>query len=262
MKQGHCLMFFFGLIFQLERLKRECKSKKTSAKQIKDSRFPVSEVQVTTTVTTKGKNAGPIKVKPGEKSRKNLQLLRDMQTIQTSLQKDDISWDYWLFCRGYSWHHPGQTSSHSGYKAAAFLAMWDYCMLSALLKYGPLILHPWVWLYTLWSSLKRIPFLRYPATESEHRSPGVMVPAAPPFSFSTRSTAHLRGLACVKCHWTVHWEASRRILLKTMLRPQVLRAFVGSVLCAAAITWTLRVSKGEQVNLLKVFCGALLKKLS
>ncbi|XP_074996211.1 centrosomal protein of 57 kDa isoform X3 [Calonectris borealis] len=79
---------------QLERLKRECKSKKTSAKQIKDSRFPVSEVQVTTTVTTKGKNAGPIKVKPGEKSRKNLQLLRDMQTIQTSLQKDDISWDY------------------------------------------------------------------------------------------------------------------------------------------------------------------------
>uniref|UniRef100_A0A8D0EPG4 Centrosomal protein 57 n=1 Tax=Strix occidentalis caurina TaxID=311401 RepID=A0A8D0EPG4_STROC len=49
---------------------------------------------LTTTVTTKGKNAGPIKVKPGEKSRKNLQLLRDMQTIQTSLQKDDVSWDY------------------------------------------------------------------------------------------------------------------------------------------------------------------------
>ncbi|KAF4787728.1 Centrosomal protein of 57 kDa [Turdus rufiventris] len=79
---------------KLERLKRECKSRKTSAKQIKDSKFPVSEVKVTTTITTKGKNAGPIKVKPGEKSRKNLQLLRDMQTIQTSLQKDDLSWDY------------------------------------------------------------------------------------------------------------------------------------------------------------------------
>ncbi|XP_009996819.1 PREDICTED: centrosomal protein of 57 kDa [Chaetura pelagica] len=79
---------------QLERFRRECKSKKTSGKQKKDSRSPVSEVKVTTTVTTKGKNAGPIKVKPGEKSRKNLQLLRDMQTIQTSLQKDDISWDY------------------------------------------------------------------------------------------------------------------------------------------------------------------------
>ncbi|XP_021392223.3 centrosomal protein of 57 kDa [Lonchura striata] len=79
---------------QLERLKREYKSRRTSAKQIKDSRFPVSEVKVTTTITTKGKNAGPIKVKPGEKSRKNLQLLRDMQTIKTSLQEDDVSWDY------------------------------------------------------------------------------------------------------------------------------------------------------------------------
>uniref|UniRef100_A0A8D2QNL7 Centrosomal protein 57 n=1 Tax=Zosterops lateralis melanops TaxID=1220523 RepID=A0A8D2QNL7_ZOSLA len=80
---------------QLERPKREkSKPRKTSAKQVKDSKFPASEVKVTTTVTTKGKNAGPIKVKPGEKSRKNLQLLRDMQTIQTSLQKDDISWDY------------------------------------------------------------------------------------------------------------------------------------------------------------------------
>ncbi|NWX95704.1 CEP57 protein, partial [Nothoprocta ornata] len=79
---------------RLERLRRECKAKKTSAKQVKEGRFPVSEVRVTTTVTTKGKDAGPIKVRPGEKSRRNLQLLRDMQTLQTSLQKDDISWDY------------------------------------------------------------------------------------------------------------------------------------------------------------------------
>jgi len=99
-------MFSFGLSFQLERLKREYKSKKASAKHKKDSKFPVSEVKVTTTVTTKGKDAGPIKVKPGEKSRKNLQLLRDMQTIQTSLQKDDISWDYWLLCGRCFWNHP------------------------------------------------------------------------------------------------------------------------------------------------------------
>uniref|UniRef100_A0A8C6ZH42 Centrosomal protein 57 n=1 Tax=Nothoprocta perdicaria TaxID=30464 RepID=A0A8C6ZH42_NOTPE len=77
-----------------KRLRRECKAKKTSAKQVKEGRFPVSEVRVTTTVTTKGKDAGPIKVRPGEKSRRNLQLLRDMQTLQTSLQKDDVSWDY------------------------------------------------------------------------------------------------------------------------------------------------------------------------
>nr|XP_032618755.1 centrosomal protein of 57 kDa [Chelonoidis abingdonii] len=79
---------------RLEKLKKECKSKKSRAEETRDSRSGVSEVKVTTTVTTRGKDAGPIKVKPGEKSRKNLQLLRDMQSIQTSLQKDDVSWDY------------------------------------------------------------------------------------------------------------------------------------------------------------------------
>ncbi|XP_067424133.1 centrosomal protein of 57 kDa isoform X2 [Emydura macquarii macquarii] len=79
---------------RLEKLKKECKSKKSRAEETRDRPTGVSEVKVTTTVTTRGKDAGPIKVKPGEKSRKNLQLLRDMQSIQTSLQKDDISWDY------------------------------------------------------------------------------------------------------------------------------------------------------------------------
>lgn len=135
LQQDH-LMFFFGLLFQLERLRRECKSRKTSAKQIKDSRFPVSEVKVTTTVSTKGKNAGPIKVKPGEKSRKNLQLLRDMQTIQTSLQKDDISWDCWLFCRRCSWTILAKLSHILDLKQLPFLLCGrDYCTPSTLLKY-------------------------------------------------------------------------------------------------------------------------------
>ncbi|KAF6102691.1 centrosomal protein 57 [Phyllostomus discolor] len=34
------------------------------------------------------------KLRPGEKSRKNLQLLKDMQTIQSSLQSNNLSWDY------------------------------------------------------------------------------------------------------------------------------------------------------------------------
>ncbi|XP_021569093.1 centrosomal protein of 57 kDa [Carlito syrichta] len=34
------------------------------------------------------------KLKPGEKSRRNLQLLKDMQTIQTSLQSGSVCWDY------------------------------------------------------------------------------------------------------------------------------------------------------------------------
>ncbi|XP_033002047.1 centrosomal protein of 57 kDa [Lacerta agilis] len=39
------------------------------------------------------KDAG-LKRRPGEQGKKSLQLLREMQSIQTSLQKDDNSWDY------------------------------------------------------------------------------------------------------------------------------------------------------------------------
>lgn len=51
-----------------------------------------SEVQVTTTVTTKGKDA--VKVRQGNKNKGSLCLLRDMQTIQTTLRKDDVNWGY------------------------------------------------------------------------------------------------------------------------------------------------------------------------
>lgn len=34
------------------------------------------------------------KQRPGEKSRKNLQLLKDMQTLQNSLQSSNVCWDY------------------------------------------------------------------------------------------------------------------------------------------------------------------------
>lgn len=34
------------------------------------------------------------KLRPGEKSRKNLQLLKDMQTIQNLLQSSKVCWDY------------------------------------------------------------------------------------------------------------------------------------------------------------------------
>ncbi|XP_072119520.1 centrosomal protein of 57 kDa-like isoform X1 [Mobula birostris] len=54
----------------------------------------VNEVQVTTTVTTKGKDASTIKVRPGNKTKGNLCLLRDMQTLQTTLRKDDVNWGY------------------------------------------------------------------------------------------------------------------------------------------------------------------------
>uniref|UniRef100_UPI00398E7E62 centrosomal protein of 57 kDa-like isoform X2 n=1 Tax=Pristiophorus japonicus TaxID=55135 RepID=UPI00398E7E62 len=60
----------------------------------KKTRNSANEVKVTTTVTTRGKNASSVKVQPGNKSKGSLCLLRDMQTLQTTLQKDDVSWGY------------------------------------------------------------------------------------------------------------------------------------------------------------------------
>ncbi|XP_030261655.1 centrosomal protein of 57 kDa isoform X2 [Sparus aurata] len=45
-----------------------------------------NEVRVTTTVSTRGRSAGAVKVRPGERSKKNLRLLRDMKALQTSLR--------------------------------------------------------------------------------------------------------------------------------------------------------------------------------
>lgn len=51
-----------------------------------------SEVQVITTVRTKGRGARPIRVDRNQRQQ-NVKMLRDMQTLQTSLRKDDLSWD-------------------------------------------------------------------------------------------------------------------------------------------------------------------------
>ncbi|XP_078699722.1 centrosomal protein of 57 kDa-like isoform X12 [Branchiostoma floridae x Branchiostoma belcheri] len=53
-----------------------------------------SEVQVVTTVTTKGSGAAPIRVvrNPGQVEVKR-KMLKDMQTLQTSLRRDDLYWD-------------------------------------------------------------------------------------------------------------------------------------------------------------------------
>ncbi|XP_037402288.1 centrosomal protein of 57 kDa isoform X2 [Pygocentrus nattereri] len=54
------------------------------------------EVKVTTTVSTLGRGAEPVKVKsrPGGRSKDSLRLLRDMRSLQTSLRTDQVSWDY------------------------------------------------------------------------------------------------------------------------------------------------------------------------
>ncbi|XP_022051816.1 centrosomal protein of 57 kDa [Acanthochromis polyacanthus] len=45
-----------------------------------------NEVRVCTTASTRGRSAGAAKVKPGERSQRNLRLLRDMKALQTSLR--------------------------------------------------------------------------------------------------------------------------------------------------------------------------------
>nr|XP_020455850.1 centrosomal protein of 57 kDa-like isoform X4 [Monopterus albus] len=45
-----------------------------------------NEVRTTGTASTRGRPAAAVKVRPGERSRKNLRLLRDMKALQTSLQ--------------------------------------------------------------------------------------------------------------------------------------------------------------------------------
>ncbi|XP_026219075.1 centrosomal protein of 57 kDa [Anabas testudineus] len=61
---------------QIKKFKREANSRRNSRK----------EVKVTTTVSTRGFSAGAVKVSPGERSRRNLRLLRDMKALQSSLR--------------------------------------------------------------------------------------------------------------------------------------------------------------------------------
>ena len=52
-------------------------------------------VEVTTTVKTRGKGAGNIVVSPQPTNRAlaSLSLYKDIKKIQTTLRKDDITWD-------------------------------------------------------------------------------------------------------------------------------------------------------------------------
>uniref|UniRef100_UPI0037E78CE4 centrosomal protein of 57 kDa n=1 Tax=Semicossyphus pulcher TaxID=241346 RepID=UPI0037E78CE4 len=60
---------------------------KTQIKKLrKEAESRQNKVRVTTTVSTRGRSAGALKVRPGERSRTNLRLLRDMKALQTSLR--------------------------------------------------------------------------------------------------------------------------------------------------------------------------------
>ncbi|XP_026189539.1 centrosomal protein of 57 kDa [Mastacembelus armatus] len=71
-----------------EQISKLYKHKSQIKKLRKDANFRrdgKSEVRMTT-ASTRGHSAGAVKVRPGERSRRNLRLLRDMKALQTSLQ--------------------------------------------------------------------------------------------------------------------------------------------------------------------------------
>ncbi|XP_074072610.1 centrosomal protein of 57 kDa isoform X2 [Macrotis lagotis] len=75
---------------RLERQMKELKGSKTCWEGPENS----SKLSPGVTGSSPKKDSVSIKRKPGEKSRQNLRLLKDMQTIQTSIQKDNLGWEY------------------------------------------------------------------------------------------------------------------------------------------------------------------------
>ncbi|XP_005611584.1 centrosomal protein of 57 kDa isoform X2 [Equus przewalskii] len=73
---------------KIEKQKRELR---TTKKTLHEEGNSSSRSSGFTGTTNKKDCAKP---RPGEKSRKNLQLLKDMQTIQSSLQSSNLCWDY------------------------------------------------------------------------------------------------------------------------------------------------------------------------
>ncbi|XP_043852594.1 centrosomal protein of 57 kDa isoform X2 [Dromiciops gliroides] len=75
------------------RLERQMKELKGSKKCLEDQEGN-SKLYSGVVGSSPKKDSSSVKRKPGEKSRRNLQLLKDMQTIQTSIQKDNLGWEY------------------------------------------------------------------------------------------------------------------------------------------------------------------------
>lgn len=71
---------------QISKLHKHKKQIKKLRKEVSPRQISRGEVKVPTALTTRGRSAGAAKVKPGERSKRNLRLLRDMKALQTSLQ--------------------------------------------------------------------------------------------------------------------------------------------------------------------------------
>lgn len=95
---------------QLERLRRQCDHQR-------------DEVKVTTSASSHGRSstAAKMKSRPGERSRDSLRLLKDMRSLQTSLRRDQLSWDFW-YHNIRSRTDVSKTTIHPVYKQ-----IWNLC---------------------------------------------------------------------------------------------------------------------------------------
>ncbi|XP_036180524.1 centrosomal protein of 57 kDa isoform X3 [Myotis myotis] len=74
-----------------QKIEKQRRELRTTKKTLDEERNSSSRSSGSTGTTNKKDCTKP---RPGEKSRKNLQLLKDMQSIQSSLQSSNLCWDY------------------------------------------------------------------------------------------------------------------------------------------------------------------------
>ncbi|KAG7238730.1 hypothetical protein INR49_031246, partial [Caranx melampygus] len=79
-RKGEQISKLYKHKIQIKKLKKEVSARPNGK----------NEVRVTTTVSTRGRSAGTVKLRPGERSKKNLRLLRDMKALQTSIYQPSL----------------------------------------------------------------------------------------------------------------------------------------------------------------------------
>ncbi|XP_068441329.1 centrosomal protein of 57 kDa [Clinocottus analis] len=75
-RKGEQINTLYKHKIHIKKLRKEANSRRNSG----------SEARATSTMSTRGRSAAPVKVRPGDRSKGNLRLLRDMRALQTSLR--------------------------------------------------------------------------------------------------------------------------------------------------------------------------------
>lgn len=96
-KQIHILYPFpFMSLQQLDQKKKKKKSVDPSKQRSASANaycHQNGEVEVTTTIKTRGRSAGVVHVRPSSAREVSLNVLKDMKKLQTTLRKDDLTWE-------------------------------------------------------------------------------------------------------------------------------------------------------------------------